>query len=383
MTLLDAPTPNRALNGHLRTFGGQPRLFQAPGRINIIGEHVDYADGLVMPAAIDRRCFVAAAPNGLARLRVLAEDRGEVAEASLGDLSPSGGWFDYVQGVAWMLVKAGHALGGADLSIASDVPIGAGVSSSAALEVAVARALLGLAGVAADGVDVARWTQTAENSFVGVPCGVMDQFASANGRAGSALRLDCRDLTFETVPLPDDARFLLVDSSVRHALVDGAYADRRRAVESAAAALGLRSLRDAPLEIVPDLERRLADPLARRARHVITEIDRVRAATDALRRADLHGLGALMSASHKSLRDDFDVSTPEVDLLQSVALDTGGVLGARMMGGGFGGAVIVLVLKDAADQAQRSIAARYGEVIGRAPDTLACVAVDGAGEIVQ
>jgi galactokinase len=363
-------------------FGGTPRLFQAPGRINIIGEHTDYSGGLVMPAAIDRRCLIAAAPNESRRLNVVAETLGSEALADLDALAPGQGWMDYVAGVAAVLIADGVAVPGADLWIESDVPIGAGVSSSAAIEVAAAHALLALAGQTADGVQLARWAQRAENDFVGMPCGIMDQFASASGVAGGAMLLDCATLTAEPVRLPEAASFLLVDSMVRHSHVEGEYRARREDCEAAARLLGVAMLSQIAEADLATALTRLPPRLAKRCRHVVSENARVRRAAEALGRGDLAALGALMDLSHASLRDDMQVSAGEVDRLATIAQATPGVFGARMMGGGFGGCVIALVDATAAEAASQAIGAAYAAVIGKAPDAFVCRAVAGAGEVI-
>jgi galactokinase len=360
---------------------GRARLFRAPGRINLIGEHTDYCGGLVMPAAIDRATVVAARANGTRRLAVGAGGFGEAA-ADLDALAPAGGWIDYVAGVAWALRQAGVEVPGADLWIESDVPVGAGVSSSAALEVAAAHALLALAGRAAEGPQIARWAQAAENDFVGMRCGIMDQYASACGVDGSALLLNCNTMDVVPVPAPDDACFLLVDSGVRHSHAGGEYGQRRAECEAAARLLGVEKLgvlRDAGLAVA---EAQLTGVLARRARHVIGESVRVLRAAQALDAGDLDAVGELMDASHASLRDDMEVSVPAVDRLAAIAQETPGVYGARMMGGGFGGCVLALVAADEAWAARATIQARYAEALGRAPDAFVCRPVGGAGEIV-
>jgi galactokinase len=362
-------------------FGGAPRLFRAPGRINLIGEHTDYCGGLVMPAAIDRHTVVAARANGSRRLVVAAGAIGAEASADLDALAPTRTWFDYVAGVASVLIGAGVAVPGADLWIDSDVPIGAGVSSSAALEVAVAHALLALAGRAADGPQIARWAQAAENDFVGAPCGIMDQYASACGVAGAALLLDCDTMQAAPVPAPPGLSFLLVDSGVRHSHAGGEYGQRRAECEAAARLLGVQRLgvlREAGLALAAA---RLPPVLARRARHVIGESLRVMRTADALARGDLDAAGELIDASHASLRDDMEVSVEAVDRLAAIAQATPGVYGARMMGGGFGGCVLALAAADAAEQARGAIQARYGDVLGRTPDAFVCRPVGGAGEI--
>jgi len=369
--------PAQALDAFRARFGAAPRLFQAPGRINIIGEHTDYCGGLAMPAAIDRWCRVAAAANGSRRLTVMAKGFGDAVDLDLDALTPNGAWSDYVAGVAKVLMDAGVAVPGADLMIESTVPIGAGVSSSAAIEVATAHALLALAGRSADGLSIARWGQKAENDFVGMPCGIMDQYASANGVEGAALMLDCAHLTSTVAPLPANASFLLVDSGVRHAHVDGAYRDRRVDCEAAAKILGVGLLAEVSENDLSAALPRLPPGPAKRCRHVVTETARVRRAADALARGDLAGLGELMNQSHASLRNDMEVSVPEVDQLAQIARDTPGVFGARMMGGGFGGCIIALADQGQADVAQAAIVERYG-----APTAFICRAVAGAGEVM-
>lgn len=362
-------------------FGGQPRLFQAPGRINIIGEHTDYCQGLVLPAAIDRWCRVAAAANGGAVLRVASATLGEDQALDLAALAPRSAWTDYVAGAAAILMEAGIPVCGADLLIDSDVPMGAGVSSSAALEVSVILALLALAGREADGVQVALWAQAAENRFVGVPCGIMDQFASANGVAGGALMLDCRSLRATPAQLPPGASFLLVNSMAERQLVSGEYARRRQDCETAARVLGVAALRDVAEADLPGALPRLADGPARRCRHVVTENARVRRALKAMASGDLTGLGRLMNQSHDSLRDDMEVSLPAIDRLAAIAQATSGVYGARMMGGGFGGCVIALVAQDQAPAAMAAVQDRYGAEIDQVPEAFLCRAVGGAEEV--
>ncbi|MDO8378521.1 galactokinase, partial [Phenylobacterium sp.] len=362
-------------------FGAAPRLFQAPGRINIIGEHTDYSGGFVLPAAIDRWCAAAAAPNDRATLRVASATVGEEVELDLAALARRGDWTDYVAGVAATLLQAGVAVAGADLLIESDVPMGAGVSSSAALEVAVTLALLALAGREADGRQVALWAQAAENNFVGVPCGIMDQFASANGVAGGAVMLDCRSLQATPAHLPEGARFLLVNSMAERRLASGAYRARREDCEAAAATLGVPSLRDVGLADLPAALARLDGGPARRCRHVVSENARVLAAMKAMALGDLPGLGRLMDQSHQSLSDDMEVSLPVLDRLARIARATPGVHGARMMGGGFGGCVIALADQDRADAAMAAIQAAYGAEIGQVPDAFLCRTVGGAAEV--
>jgi galactokinase len=363
-------------------FAKPSRVFQAPGRINIIGEHTDYSGGLVMPAAIDRRCLIAIAFNGTRTINVASANLKAEAQLECDRLAPTGQWFDYIAGVAATLSKAGVPIEGCDIWIDSDVPIGAGVSSSAALEVALAQAFTALAGHAADGTMIARWAQSAENDFVGMPCGIMDQYASANGVADCALLLDCRSLQSEPLPLPIDHSFLLINSMIRHAHTTGEYRRRREECEFAARALHVKELRDVPETALPDALGNLPDGPARRCRHVVSEISRVEASADYLRAGDITALGKAMNTSHVSLRDDMQVSVPQVDALVAMAQATPGVVGARMMGGGFGGCVIALVQSERADHILKDLVARYSKHIGETPDAFICHAVVGAGEIM-
>jgi galactokinase len=373
----------RAKRAFERRFGATPRLFQAPGRINIIGEHVDYAGGLVLPAAIDRRVVVAVHANGSLTLRAASGAMGAEAAVDLGALAPTGGWIDYVAGVAQVLGAAGIAVPGADLWIESDLAIGAGLSSSAALEVAVTCALLALAGTKADGAQIAGWAREAENDFVGAPCGIMDQYAAANGVAGAALLLDCATLRAEPIPLPETARFLVVDSATRHAHADGEYRRRREECEVAARLLGVESLSQIEADGLAAALARLPGTLARRCRHVVSEIARVRAAVEALAGSDLAALGRLLDQSHVSLRDDMQVSTDAIDRLVAIAQATPGVLGARMMGGGFGGSIIAIVDALRADAVLACVCDRFADVIGKRPEAFLCQAVGGAGEVAS
>ena len=329
-------------------FGGRPeQTWVAPGRANLIGEHTDYNEGWVLPFALDLGVTVAAGRRGDGMLAIRScQAPGDPADLPFAALAPGAvtGWAAYPAGVAWALREDGHPLaGGASLAVDSDLPPGAGLSSSAALECATALALDGLHGLDLPRPQLATLAQRAENDFVGVPSGIMDQSASLLSRAGHALLLDCRTGVTADVPLDPAAAglaLLIVDTGARHALGDGRYAQRRRECDRAAALLGVRSLRDvtSPAEVG-----RLDDPvLRRRARHVVTENGRVKQAVALLTGGDLAGVGALLCASHASLRDDFEVSWPEADVAVDAAT-AAGALGARMMGGGFGGSALALV----------------------------------------
>ena len=340
-------------------------VWAAPGRVNLIGEHTDYNDGFVLPAAIDRLVLVAAGRRDGGRLRLWSLQAGPPADLELAAVGPGRveGWAAYPAGVAWALGQAGAQLGGADLVVDGDVPAGSGLSSSAALECATAIALADLHGARLDRQALAGLARRAENEVVGVPSGAMDQMVSMLGRAGHALFLDARSLETEQVPLPLEESGLclvVIDTRAGHRLVDGAYADRKAACEAAAAVLGVPALRDATLEQVEAAAEALGDPGLRRARHVVTENARVLEAVALLRAGQLDRLGPLLAASHASLRDDYEVSSPELDTAVEAAVDAGAA-GARMTGAGFGGSAIALVRADlagrVADRAREAFAA--------------------------
>ena len=323
-------------------------VWAAPGRVNLIGEHTDYNEGLVLPFAIEPRTDVAGARRDDDRVRVSSRQRpGEVVDADLAKLSPDemGGWSAYALGVLWVLREDGHAVSGLDLALDGRVPLGSGLSSSASLECAVALAVNDLCGLGLDGEALAAVCQRAENDAVGAPTGPMDQRASMLCTAGHALLLDTRDMSTEQVPLDPDAdglTLIVVDSRVHHEHADNAYGDRRRSCEEASRLLGIRALRDVTADrLAVALDRLPDDEMRRRVRHVVTEDVRTRAAVEALRAGDWAGVGRAMTASHVSLRDDYEVSCPELDVLVDAALD-GGATGARMTGGGFGGCAVVL-----------------------------------------
>lgn len=347
----------------------------APGRMNIIGEHTDYNGGWVLPAAIDRFIGVAFRERRDAQVMLRSERYPAAINFSSLPDSKQGAWPDYIVGVARELDGRPGPRQGFDVLVTSDLPTGSGLSSSAALEVAFAVAYLEAGGRSMPPADLAALCQHAENAFVGARTGIMDQFTALSARAGNAILLDCRTLQADDIPMPDGRHaFLLVDSKVRHDLASSAYNERRSECERAAAALGLKSLRDAT-EI--DLER-LEDPLLRRrARHVVTENRRVLAAAGALRRRDVEALGPLLDASHESLRDDFEVSCPELDVLVGLAVESPRVVGARMMGGGFGGSVIVLVQSAAIEDLEEHLQIGYADAFHKSPEFYRVRSVDG------
>ncbi len=353
-------------------FDREARISRAPGRVNLIGEHTDYNDGFVLPVAIELSTRVAFAPLAGSELVVRSTAfEGDEARLALGTREPRRGhWSDYVAGLLRTLEAESVPVPPAGLLLDSDVPLGGGLSSSASLGVSVARALLALAGVSRSREDVARLCQRAENDFVGTQCGIMDPFISCFGRAGHALLLDCRSLETSWVPIPPAIEIVILHSGVRHALADGGYNERRAECEAAVEALrrsdaSVRSLRDVDEEKLGSIRAALEDIPYRRARHVVGENARVRAFEAALRRADLDEVGRLLAASHQSLRDDFEVSCAELDLLVDLATRAPGVIGARMTGGGFGGCTVNLVRAGTGPQFASSVVASYARETGR------------------
>lgn len=316
----------------------------APGRVNLIGEHVDYEGGLVMPMAIDRHLVIALAPNDRRVVRLWSDFSDGLDEVDLDKpLEPiAGSWTNYVLGVVARLKRDGVDVPGFDAAVVSDVPVGAGLSSSAALEVASCVVVEALTGVELTGQKRARVARDAEHEFAGVPCGIMDQMAVTHGRANHAILLDCATLDIEHVPLPSSLEVLILNTCTKHALADGEYAQRREECAEARNVLGVGRLCDANLSLVEERKEALGDIGYRRARHVVSEIARVGNFKDALCSGDLEATGKLMAASHASLRDDFEVSCRELDVMQEIASRSSGVVGARMTGGGFGGCVVAI-----------------------------------------
>ena len=350
-------------------FGRAPELAaDAPGRVNLIGEHTDYNGGFVLPVAIPQRTRVELARREDQTVRAWSAqasgDKVEPETFELGRETPGRGWLDYVQGVTRELAKAGFEIGGCDLRIDSRVPLGSGLSSSAALEVAVLRALRQAFSLQLDDVRLALLGQKAENDFVGAPVGVMDQMAASLADPETALFLDTRNLRCERVPLPAAAELAVIDSGIAHRHTGGGYRERRRECEEAAERLGVGQLRELYATDLPRIAE-LPAPLNRRARHVVTENGRVLAAVQALRRGDLPLLGKLLDAGHRSLAEDFEVSLPEIDLLAKFARQQEGVYGARLTGGGFGGAIVVLADKGKARDGAEWAVAHYSDETGK------------------
>jgi galactokinase len=366
-------TDERARAGFRQAFGYLPAAVAvAPGRINIVGEHTDYNQGFVLPAAIDRHVGVAVRSRRDGRLALRSDRYRAAVDLDRLPARRQGNWADYLVGVAREIDAGGP---GFDAFVTSDLPVGSGLSSSGALEVATAVALLASRGSNLAALEIARLCQAAENGFVGAQTGIMDQFTALKARAGNAMLLDCRSLIEEQVPLPD-ARFswLLADTRVRHELATSGYNERRRECEAAAAALGLSSLRDAR---ETDLER-IANPVdRRRARHVVTENARTTQAADVLRRRSPRGLGPILYASHESLRLDFAVSCRELDCLVELAAQMPPVVGARMMGGGFGGCALILVDATGVDDVEQHLAQGYAAEFHKSPEFYRVRSVDG------
>jgi galactokinase len=363
------------------------RMVRAPGRVNLIGEHTDYNDGYVLPAAIDLELRIAYLPTDDHRVELHSDSDGVGAPLviDLRDIGPpKGEWGDYVRGTALELQRAGLPVYGLRGVLASTVPVGAGLSSSAALELAACWALSGDRPPAADALTLARLSQRAENEYVGVHCGLMDQFASASGTDGAAMLLDCRSLQHRIVPLPTDMVLVVAHSGVPRSLSGSAYNERRAECEAGVAAIarrdpGVRSLRDVTPALLDAHAADLDPVVARRARHVVTENRRVLLAEAALASADATAVGELFAASHASLRDDYEVSCPELDLLVEVAAATPGVVASRMTGAGFGGCTVSLVRPDAVGALNDRILGEYARRSGRGPRVWPVRAVDGAG----
>ncbi len=372
-------------------YGLNPRVFRAPGRVNLIGEHTDYNDGFVLPFAIDRETLVAGARRDDLKINVHALDVGEKFSFDLREeaIKRRGNWIDYVEGAARCVGERFGLKSGADLIFSSDVPVGAGLSSSASLEISVGYALLALNDIEINRTVLAFAAQRAEHEFVGVRSGIMDQFASAFGRKSHALLLDCRSLKIEQIPLDlGDTVIAVCNSNVSHELAAGEYNVRRSECETGVEILReklpeIKSLRDVSESDFEKFKNLLPDKIKRRCRHVIGENKRTLRAAENLRKGDLKEVGRLMFASHESLRDDYAVSCAELDLLVEIAGKIEGVCGARMTGGGFGGCTVNLLKRDAFENFQKKIVRDYSEKFGFAPDVYLFRAGDGASEIVD
>lgn len=380
-----------SLRGHFKeTFGRSPRIFSAPGRVNLIGEHTDYNNGFVLPIAIDRRTYVAAAPNENARLRVHALDLNDRGEANLRDAKPQSSkqWLSYAAGVAWILASHGQSLNGGDMMISSNVPIGSGLSSSAALEVATGKAIVTLSGIDLTPLELALAAQEAENRFTGARVGIMDQMAVMFGRRAQALLIDCRSLEVRYIPtekIESAAAIVICNTNTKHELASSAYNQRRTECETAVTILQKRipaitSLRDVSVTDFLNFANELPEPARRRARHVVTENQRTLEAAEAVRRGDFKELRRLMKLSHESLRDDYEVTCPELDIMVELAWSHPGTFAARMTGGGFGGCSVNLVRRDRLSDFSDFIKKRYQQATGHVADLFVVEPADGARE---
>ena len=364
------------------------RTFRAPGRVNLIGEHTDYNDGYVMPAALDFYTWAKVTPLENRKLQIYSENFNEEVEIDLDDpgITRREHWSDYPVGVAVILEREGYRLRGARLEIRGEVPIGSGLSSSAAIEVVTACALTAVSGLEIDKRELALLCQRAENEFVGARVGIMDQFVSLFGQEQKALLLDCRSLDFRLLPLPDNVRLIICNTMVKHALASSAYNERREQCEAGVMVLArhfphVTALRDATLDQLEQVTSELPEVIYRRCRHVITENARVLAAAEALEQGDLNQFGRFMADSHRSLRDDYEVSSEELDLMVEFARRVEGVYGARMTGGGFGGSTVNLVAVERVEEFRERVAQWYEEAMKKRPEIYICNASNGAEEI--
>jgi galactokinase len=370
-------------------FGGKPAaVVRAPGRVNLIGEHTDYNDGYVLPVAIDRSVSVAAARRDDRQVVIHALDFGESATFSLDDIEHDQAktWSNYQRGVAYFLEERGIRLPGLNALVVGDIPIGSGLSSSAAIEVSMAYTWQVLAGFRLSRVELALLCQRAENEFVGMNCGIMDQFVSALGQRDHALLIDCRSLEYQPVPLPTGAAIIVADTMKRRGLVDSEYNTRRRECEEGVRILQrylpqVQALRDVSSDQFVEYEGQLPENVRKRCRHIVYENERVLRSVAALRAGDLNAFGRLMNESHISLRDDYEVSCLELDIMAEAAWKVDGVYGSRMTGAGFGGCTVSLVAEKAVEGFLAQVAAGYEEATGIVPQIYVCRAEHGVGEV--
>ena len=378
--------------GHrfVEIFGEEPAtVVRAPGRVNLIGEHTDYNDGYVLPVAIDRSVLVAATPRDDRQVIVHALDFGESTTFSLDDIEHDqvNTWSNYQRGVAYFLEEHGIRLPGLNAVVVGDVPIGSGLSSSAAIEVSMAYTWQVLAGFSLSRVDLALLCQRAENEFVGMNCGIMDQFVCALGQHDHALLIDCRSLDYKPVPLPSEAAVVVADTMKRRGLLDSEYNTRRQECEEGVRILQrylpqIQALRDVSPNQFVEYKGQLPEKVRQRCRHVIYENERVLRGVASLQAGDLAAFGWLMNESHSSLRNDYEVSCPELDIMVKAAWKVSGVYGSRMTGAGFGGCTVSLVAEEAVEDFQAQLAATYEEATGIIPQIYVCRAEDGVREVL-
>jgi galactokinase len=379
--MMDTESLAQTFNTH---FNAKPDFIaRAPGRVNLIGEHTDYNDGFVLPMAIDHAIWIAFRPRDDSTVRLFSSDFGTDSVFDLHSLTPGKGWAEYAKGMAYELLQTGYNLRGFDAAIAGNVPRGAGLSSSAALELGIARAFAAVSDFEWDAPKMARLAQKAENEWVGVNCGIMDQMASAASREGHALFLDCRSLEIQHIPLPKRIAVVILDTSTRRGLVDSAYNERRVQCEEAARWFGVKALRDVD---VSDLEKwekgsGLSEVSFRRARHIVMENARVLEAVEAMQSGDANRLGELFNASHASLRNDFEVTNDALDIMVACAQEQDGCYGARMTGAGFGGCAVALVEEEKAGAFVNAVESTYRQRSGNEAGIYVCTASEGASLI--
>jgi galactokinase len=374
-----------------KRFGSVPRIFRAPGRVNLIGEHTDYNDGFVMPFAIDRATIVAGTARSDRKIEAVAHDMNDSATIDLAaePKKQQKSWTDYVEGTARCVEESFGRITGANIVIASDVPIGSGLSSSAALETSIGFALLSLSGMEIDRKKLAFAAQKAEHEYAGIRSGIMDQFASSFCKKGSAMLLDCRSLETEQIPFETaDSITIVCDTKVEHSLASSEYNKRRQECEEGVETLKrfypeIKALRDVTIEQLESHKDELSDVVYRRCRHVVTENERTLKAAEHFKKKNIDAAGELMFQSHRSLRDDYEVSCVELDELVDIASRTEGVYGARMTGGGFGGCTVNIVKREMADEFIRAATDGYKTRFGKEPGIYIFQAADGASEITD
>lgn len=370
---------HNVISAFKKHFGGEPaHLIRAPGRVNLIGEHTDYNDGFVMPLAIDRNTWIALRPRQDRTVVLHSLNHNQTVSFDLDHSAKDKGWQEYPKGVAWALLENGHSLRGWEGVTGCDVPLGAGLSSSASFELAVARAFAEVSGFTWDAPLMALLSQKAENQWVGVNCGIMDQLISAVGKKDHAVLLDCRSLEATPLPLPRETSVVILDTATRRGLVESAYNERRRQCEEASAFFGVTKLRDLALDRFLSKAGQLDDLTRQRARHVLTENARTLQAAEAMRHHDAAKLGALMNASHDSLRDDFEVTNHELNVMVDLSRQAPGCIGARMTGAGFGGCAVALVREALVENFLAAVTRDYRAATGREPAVYACKASAGA-----
>jgi galactokinase len=374
----------RVQEAFVKRFGRPAELFvRAPGRVNLIGEHTDYNDGFVLPMAIDRAVWIALSPRADRRVLISSLQMETTGDFSLEDLHKDGrDWYEYLKGVAWALSEAGYELHGWEGVMSGEVPVGAGLSSSAAIEMAAACAFAQVSAFNWDPVCMAQAGRKAENSWIGVSTGIMDQMASAACQAGHALFLDCRSLAYENIPLPDDVAVVVLDTATRRGNVDSGYNERFAQCQTAARHFGVKALRDVSPQELLESGQGLDEVVYRRARHIVTEDQRVLDAIKAMRAGNVVELGLLLDASHASMRDDFEISNEALNIMVTVARRQPGCYGARMTGGGFGGCAVALVDAGEAEDFAVTVAGEYQAESGLLPSVYVCHASQGAEAMV-